>query len=142
MVWHLLIVIAPAWLTMWVLRRALWRFRRDTVASHELLSRAFSILALFFCEMLPAVALAAVGYLLLTVTAAGDSVRVIALVWINAAFALRVLLAASRMLTAPHTPEPRLIEADDADARTVDRRVRGFLCACVYSYLTTGADAA
>lgn len=114
-------------------------FKRKLVSHRPPATRLGHLPALTLIMVLEllAVGLSAIAaYLVLTLIEPTAAARVVALAWIAAATAVRILMVATRFLFAPDTPQLRLLPLSDETAHYALIWARRFSFASIYGYVT------
>lgn len=135
-------IMAIGYVVFVVTQLLLIYFKRKFVSHRPPLSRLGRLPSLFFILVLELIAIslfALAAYLALTLIEPTAAARVVALAWIAAATAVRTLMAATRFLFAPDTPQLRLWPVSDETAHYAVIWARRFSFASIYGYVTLEA---
>jgi moderate conductance mechanosensitive channel len=89
--------------------------------------------------LLPIIAFAIVGYLAMGFFQPTENIRMIAIVWINAAIIVRVIMAINSFFFAPRYPQFRFVPVGDNTALYIDSWVRWLSITMVYGYFALQA---
>jgi small-conductance mechanosensitive channel len=111
---------------------------RRTPSMLTLLHRLVFVLARFVLDLLPVLAVAAVGYSLAgTRLAEPTTTRLVILAVLNAYVLVRLVTSVTRLLVAPESPRLRLLHLSDAAAQYILSWVRRIAVVSVFGYAIT-----
>jgi small-conductance mechanosensitive channel len=100
-----------------------------------MLRRLPYVLGRFLLDLLPILAMAAVGYALLgTALGTPSTTRLVILAMLNAYILCRIVITVTRLLVAPDSPRLRLVHLSDEGAGYILRWVRRIVILAVFGY--------
>lgn len=99
----------------------------------------FYLFVMLLLALLPIVTFATAGYAMLGAIHPTENIRLVAIVWINAAVFVRVMVEANRFFFAPQYPQFRFLPVGDQTALYADRWMRGLGITAVYGYFALQA---
>lgn len=134
-------VMGCGYLALFMTRWLLTPFRetlkhRPAAGTCQHISYLF-VLLLF--ALLPIVLFAIAGYAMLGVIHPTEKIRLVAIVWINAAVFVRVMVEVNRFFFAPQYPQFRFLPVSDKTSLYADRWMRGLSITVVYGYFALQA---
>lgn len=134
-------IIGSSYLAFFITR---WLVKHLREASERRFAEGFAariscLFVLLLLALLPVIAFAVVGYLTLGLIQPGENLRLVAIVWINAAVIIRVIVESARFFIAPQYPQFRFLPIGDETARYADSWLRWLSITVVYGYFALQA---
>lgn len=134
-------IMGCGYLAFFITRWLLERFR--DASAHRLATgirmRILYLFVLLLLALVPIVAFAFAGYTAMGMIRPTESIRWVAIAWINAAVITHLIVEASRFFFAPRYPQFRFLPVDDNTSLCADRWTRWLSITVVYGYFALQA---
>ncbi|MDD5320119.1 MAG: hypothetical protein PHD43_05805 [Methylococcales bacterium] len=134
-------IIGSAYLAFFICR---WVLKPLREASERRPTEGFAmriscLFVLLLLALLPIIAFAITGYMALGLIQPSENIRLVAIVWINAAVIVHLLMAINRFFLAPHYPQFRWLPVGDNTARYIDSWMQWLSITVTYGYFALQA---
>lgn len=133
--------IAAAYIALWLASRILAPARRPLHNRQPvgILGRILQPVGALLLDLLPIAAFGSAGYVTLSLTDPLESIRLVALAWINAGIAARLVMAAGRALFAARSANARLLSVTDENAGYGEVWLRRLATTGIYGFFALQA---